>query len=236
MTTKKPSLPIQLPLWLRLRDDAKLDNFYAKGNELAISSIRHLFEEGERFLYLWGAKGTGCSHLLQSACHHAGTLGKTSVYLPMDELIDYPVELLENLEQLELVCIDDVQAIAGNSQWEEALFHLFNRIRDAGGRLLTAATMPPRQLPIQLADLQSRLSWGVVIQLHELSDEEKLTALKMRAHVRSMELPDEVARFILLRSPRDLAAMFSLLDNLDDASFIVKRKLTIPFVKETFNW
>ncbi|MFP8968502.1 DnaA regulatory inactivator Hda [Pokkaliibacter sp. CJK22405] len=237
MRSKRHSAPIQLPLWLRLRDDATLGNFYPVGNEMLVDMLQRLFDTGsESCLYLWGKKGSGCSHLLQAACHMADSQGKRSVYLPLAELADYPVSVLENLEQLDLICIDDIQAISGTPQWETALFHLFNRVRDAGKKLVMAGEMPPRQLQLDLPDLHSRLSWGVVVQVKEMGDEDKLQALQLRARVRGMDLPDDVARFILFRCPRDMKGMFTVLDRLDDASLTAKRKLTIPFVKTTMNW
>ncbi|MFB9885623.1 DnaA regulatory inactivator Hda [Balneatrix alpica] len=229
--------PVQLPLWLQLREDATLENFVDQGNELAVASVRGLWQpQAEQFLYLWGSTGAGVSHLLQAACHLAGKAGRAAVYLPMAELADYPVALLENLDQLDLVCLDDIQVIATNPAWQEGVFHLFNRLREQQKPLLVGASMPPRQLPLSLADLQSRLSWGMVLQLQQLDDNGRLQALKLHAHARGMDLPDEVARFILSRAPRGSRALLAVLEKLDDASFAAKRKLTIPFVKTTLGW
>ena len=145
-------------------------------------------------------------------------------------------ELLDNLELCELVCLDDLDAVAGRSDWEEGLFHLFNRLRDSGRRLLLAGTMSPRELPIQLPDLKSRLTLALVFQLHELSDEDKLRALQLRASRRGLQMSDEVGRFILTRGERSMSALFELLERLDQASLQAQRKLTIPFLKETLGW
>ena len=157
-------------------------------------------------------------------------------YLPLAELADYGPELLDNLEQCELVCLDDLDAVAGRADWEEALFHLFNRLRDAGKRLLLAAATSPRELGVQLPDLQSRLTLALVFQLQELADEDKLRALQLRASRRGLQMPDEVGRFILTRGARSMSALFELLEQLDQASLQAQRKLTIPFLKETLGW
>ena len=132
-----------------------------------------------------------------------------------------------------MVCLDDLGAIAGNDEWEVAIFDLFNRIKETGKTLLLmSADQPPQQLPIKLADLRSRLSWGENYQLAELSEYKKAAVLQQAARKQGLELPDEVAKFLLNRLDRDLTYLFSVLEKLDKASLQAQRKLTIPFVKE----
>ncbi|SEI54136.1 regulatory inactivation of DnaA Hda protein [Azotobacter beijerinckii] len=232
--------PIQLPLGVRLRDDATFANYYPGANAGALGYVERLCEPDagwtESLIYLWGGEGVGRSHLLQAACIRFEQRRELAIYLPLAELADYGPALLDNLEQSELVCLDDLEAIAGRADWEEALFHLFNRLRDAGRRLLLSAAMPPRELPVKLPDLKSRLTLALVFQLQGLSDEDKLRALQLRASRRGLHLTDEVGRFILTRGSRSMAALFELLDKLDQASLQAQRKLTIPFLKETLGW
>lgn len=232
--------PIQLPLGVRLRDDATFANYYPGANAAALGYVERLCEADagwtESLIYLWGGEGVGRSHLLQAACLRFEQRGESAVYLPLAEVADYGPELLDNLEQCGLVCLDDLDAVVGRAEWEEALFHLFNRLRDAGRCLLLAAAAAPRELPVGLADLQSRLTLALVFQLHALSDEEKLRALQLRASRRGLHLTDEVGRFILTRGERSMSALFELLERLDQASLQAQRKLTIPFLKETLGW
>ncbi len=232
--------PRQIPLGVGLRDDATFGNFLAHQNLQAKQAVEAMAEGlpglSEQYICLWGVPGSGCSHLLQAACHAMTVRGRQSFYLPLDELAGYGPDILDELETLDLVCIDHIQAVAGDPVWEQALFHLFNRLRDAGTSLLVAAAQPPRQLPVRLPDLASRLSWGLVFQIHALDDEAKLAALRLRALGRGIHLTADVAQFILYRSPREMGQLFSILDQLDTASLTAKRKVTIPFVKETLGW
>ena len=116
------------------------------------------------------------------------------------------------------------------------MFHLFNRLRDSGRRLLIAASQSPRELPVKLPDLKSRLTMALVFQMRGLSDEDKLRALQLRASRRGLHLTDEVGHFILTRGTRSMSALFELLERLDQASLQAQRKLTIPFLKETLGW
>lgn len=219
----------QLTLRIGLRDSATFGNFLVGANAAPL----HLLQQGaEPFVYLWGGWGSGRSHLLQAACHAATARGGNPAYLPLGELAGAGVELLDGLEQMSLVCLDDLQAVTGNAAWEEGLFHLYNRVRDAGGHLLAAADASPAALGVELADLRSRLAWGPVFQLQPLDDTGKLMALQLRARARGMELNEEVGTYLLRRCPRDMHALFELLERLDQASLAAQRRLTIPFVRE----
>lgn len=232
--------PTQLTLGINLTEDITFNNYYPGANAAALDYVERLCDPHagwvENLIYLWGQQGVGCSHLLQAACLQFQITGRRAIYLPLAELICYTPDILEDLEQYDLVCLDDLQVITGHKVWQEALFHLFNRLRDSGKNLLIAADSPPRGLQLALADLQSRLSLALVFQLHSLSDEDKLRALQLRASRRGFDLPDEVGHFILARGSRDLASLFALLDKLDKASLEARHKLTIPFVKQVLNW
>ncbi|MBB3140613.1 DnaA regulatory inactivator Hda [Halomonas organivorans] len=229
--------PAQLPLGVGLRDDATFANFHPGPGAALVDRLKHqLDDDGEPFLYLWGSEGVGRSHLLQAACHAASDRDRRALYLPLEELGHFPPLMLEEVERLDLVAIDDLERVVGRKRWEEALFHAFNRLRDAGRRLVIAAEAPPRQLAVKLPDLASRLTWGMTFHVQGLGDDDRLAALQLRARMRGMQLPDEVARYILHRGPRTLEALFESLETLDHASLSAQRKLTIPFVKQALGW
>ena len=226
----------QLPLLVQLRDDATLDNFLATdANAPLLEAVRGLSEgQGESVVFIHGGQGSGKSHLLQGACHLAG---ENALYLPLRELSVFPPEeVLSGVETLELVALDDLDVVMGQQAWELALFGLYNRAREWGCRLLMAAAGAPRTLEVELADLRSRLSWGVVYQLAAGSDEQKQAILQFRAARRGLKLGDEVASYIVTRAPRDLAQLLELLERLDRASLVGKRALSIPFVKQVLGW
>lgn len=228
-----PKALAQLPLGLSLKDDASFDNFYAGKNIEIITALQNTASgRGEKIIYLCGSRGQGLSHLLQASCHDAARHRISAVYLPLGELIQQSPEMLLGFELLSLVCIDDMQCVAQSSQWEEAVFHLFNRVYDAGGSMIIAGNDLPKSLPLKLPDLVSRLSWGVVYQLHPLDDAEKINVLIQRAKSRGITLSEEVGKYILSHCPRHMTTLFAALDALDKASLAAQRRLTIPFVKE----
>jgi DnaA family protein len=223
----------QLTLPLQLQDNANFANFFAGENQLLLDYLKQFIRgQHDYYLYLWGHSGVGCSHLLQACCQDALEQGLTAVYIPLAYIKDFKASMLVGLETVSLVCLDDIQNIAANTEWEEAVFHLYNRIMTAQNHLLIAGHSVPAELNIQLPDLSSRLASGVVTQIQTLTDEEKIMALQMRAKLRGFDLPHEVAEFLLHRFPRNFSILFDALEKMDKASLSAQRKLTVPFIKK----
>ena len=224
----------QLPLPIHQSDDETLENFYAENNLLLLNSLQKNFLQlHQQFFYLWGNKGSGKSHLLKGVCQHYLAQQRPALYVPLNKAQYFSPAVLENLEQQALVCLDDLQAVIGNAEWEVAIFDLINRVRETGRTLLImSADQSPVNLPVQLPDLASRLTWGEVYQLTPLNDHQKIEVLQKAAYLRGIELPDETANFLFKRLERDMKTLFNALEKLDQASLQAQRKLTIPFVKE----
>lgn len=219
----------QLALPLRLADHAVFASFLADGNEALIAFLQQLADgTTDAGCWLWGAAATGKTHLLQATCDRAGD---RSVYVPLASLAAADPAVLEGLARRDLVCLDDLDVVAGRDEWERALFELCNQILDVGGRLVIAASQAPRASRIALPDLVSRLSRLPVFQLRPLEEAGRAAALQLRARHRGLNLPDETARYLLSRSRRDMTSLYQLLDKLDAAALQAQRRLTIPFVK-----
>lgn len=222
----------QIPLELRL--DPRLDfaQFYPGGNDEIVAALSRSAEgEGEPFLLLWGPEGHGKTHLVHAVGGRAHEHGRTVAYVPLRDSARLPPEVLEGIEAYDLVCLDDVDAIAGDARWEEAVLHAFNRLRQRERQLIVTSTASPNQLPIVLPDLKSRLGWGMALHLQPLDDAGKLAALTRRARHMGLDLPTAVGQFLLAHCPRDLPSLWALLDRLDQGSLAAQRPLTIPFVK-----
>lgn len=224
----------QLTLPLPLPDDETFASFYAGENTALVAAIQtSLSKSGSQVIYIWSGLGGGRSHLLHAACSMAASQHQAVAYIPLARYQDFTPAVLDGLEQLPLVCLDDIEAIAGHREWEIALFDLYNRVIETGQTcLLITGDATPKALRLSLPDLTSRLVWGQVYRLHHLSDQDKLNALQLRAELRGFELPDDVGRFLLKRLDRDMRTLFTTLNQLDRATITAQRKLTIPFVKE----
>ncbi|WP_043739849.1 DnaA regulatory inactivator Hda [Thioalkalivibrio nitratireducens] len=228
----------QLPLDLRLRDSSRFETFHAGNNGLAVAAVQAVaraFPEagtGERQVYLHGDAGSGKTHLLQAACHEAFSRGHRCGYLPLAEFAARdPAAVLEALDQLDLLVLDDLQAVAGQRGWERALFGLINRVRDRDGRLVLAARAGPDGIGCLLPDLVSRLAWGPVFRLEQPGEAGIRTILQQQAARRGLTLSTAVADYLLRHECRDLDRLLRLLDRLDLAALAAQRRLTIPFVR-----
>jgi DnaA-homolog protein len=215
----------QLALGVRLRAGAVFESFSPGLNGEVLAAVR---APGTAPLWLWGASGSGKTHLLQAACAAAE---EAAAYFPLARRFALPPEALAGFERTPLLCIDDVDAVAGNAAWERALFQLFNEAAELRTRLIFAAAAPPRQSGWSLEDWRSRAAACVVYQLRELDDDGRIEALRLRAAQRGLQLPYETSEYLLKRMPRDLRSLLEILDQLDEASLAAQRRLTIPFIR-----
>lgn len=224
----------QLTLSVSLSDTASFDNFYASGNEELLTALRHFAAtsaSAPTIMYVFGSPGCGKSHLMHAAVRLARDRGQSAHYLPMRER-DVDVSVLDQIDGVGLVCIDDIDVVAGRREAERSLFQLYERIQDNAGRLLTTAHQAAHHLGLQLPDLVSRLQSGGAYRIAPLTDAHKRKALRLRAAGRGIALSDEVTDYVLRRYPRDMHALFGLLDRIDEASLSAQRRITIPFLQE----
>ncbi|MGI9289869.1 MAG: DnaA regulatory inactivator Hda, partial [Gammaproteobacteria bacterium] len=189
---------------------------------------------GSHLVWLWGGEGSGRSHLLQAAVAAATAQNHRSAWLPlsMEGLVP---EMLEGMGQLDLLCVDDVDAVAGDAAWERALFNLFEELRVHDARLIVTAGMPANDVAFDLPDIKSRLASGATWRLNNMNDDELLAALQLRSNWRGLDLPDETGQFLLKRVERSTKSLFTLLDKLDHEALTAKRKLTVPFVSSVLD-
>jgi DnaA-homolog protein len=216
----------QLALAMRLRADAVFESFAPGQNSEILAALK---SANGVPLWLWGAQGSGKTHLLQAVCAGAGD---SAAYFPLHRSLALPPESLAGFERSHVLCVDDVDAVAGDQAWERALFRLFNEATELRTRLIFAAAAAPRQAAWSLEDWRSRAASCVVYQLRELDDEGRIEALRLRAAQRGLQLPYETSEYLLKRMPRDLHSLFQILDTLDEASMVEQRRLTIPFIRD----
>lgn len=222
----------QLTLGMGLRDEATFEGFEPGANGEALGWLLQQVQRGGDRGWLWGPVGAGRSHLLQASCHAAVAQGQRAIYLTSELVRHHRDGVLEGLEHCAVVALDDLGELAGERPVELALFDLCNRVAERGGLLLMAADAAPLSYGWTLPDLASRLAAAAVFRLRPLSDDDKLHALQRRAGMRGLELPERTARYILGHCDRNPAALFALLDSLDEASLAAQRKLTVPFVSQ----
>ena len=232
----------QLTLSVQLPDDETFDSYLRESNRSVVSQLTLFIEQNQvtkpnqpNSFYLFGLTGVGKSHLLHASSTYAAKLHKTSVCLSCAELLLLSVEVLDGLEQIDVICLDDIQLIAGNTVWQQAIFDLYNRVLEQNHYLLISGDQSATELGLSLPDLVSRLSWGLTEQVKPLNDGEKVAALQYRASKRGLTLSSEAANFLLNRLSRDMGNLITSLDTLDKVSIREQRKITIPFIKDVLH-
>ncbi len=211
----------QLALDITAPPAPMLGNFIVGRNAELLAHLRTAVAgSGERFVYLWGEAGCGRTHLLKAAAAEAqGHYVSCAAHDPVSD-------------SAMLLAADDVEGLSPDAQ--AALFHRYNTLREQGGGLIASGKVPPVQLKLR-ADLLTRLAWGLVVQVHALSDSEKAQALAQHAKARGFTLRDDVSAYLLTHAPRDMGALFATLDALDRFSLETKRGVTVPLVRELLN-
>jgi DnaA-homolog protein len=175
-------------------------------------------------VYLWGAAGTGKTHLLNafvaSLSSHGARAGSFGAAHPLPWTHD---------ADWAAVVIDDCDALDADQQ--QAAFALFVEASTHGTAIVAAGRLPPVDLPLR-EDLRSRFGWGHVFALQPLSEAETRSALRREADRRGVFLSDEVMGYLLTRFARDLKHLMRLLDRLDEFSLANKRAVTVPLLKQ----
>jgi DnaA family protein len=248
--SQSPSLPRQIALDLGHTPKPTLDNFIATGNENLMAVLKDIqrtwqgskdestfnaaLNTDTKMIHLWGPSGSGRTHLLSALQLQASELGINAYLLnhdsSMDEWRACADALTENNQAPGLLCVDDIDHLSEFAQG--ALFRLHNLIREASHQyLITSSLAPSSNLQIR-EDLKTRLVWGLVFQMHALSDSEKLQALAQAATERGLQISNEVAPWLLKHFHRDMPSLMSLLEALDNYSLETKRAITLPLLKE----
>ncbi|NOQ64031.1 MAG: DnaA regulatory inactivator Hda [Methyloprofundus sp.] len=223
----------QIPIQFDLKVEQSFASFYtAKHEEVVRHLTRTANGTGEQQIFLWGDKGLGKTHLLQACCQHAQYLNRSVFYLELKAGKLPPSSVLDGIEDSDIVCIDNIEYCAGNCEWELALFNFYNLSRANNHQLVISAHGPANEIPLQLADLKTRMSWGLSLKLHELSDSEQIAAFTCKAKYLGFEISPQVGQFLNKHYASDLRALWGLLPKLEQSTLIAKRKLTLPFLKQ----
>ena len=222
----------QIPLKFEFQSNQSFSTFYPGDNTEIITHLKQFLLNQEQQIFLWGIAGTGKTHLLHACIADATQQKKSTFYYSFNAKSLPDPSLLEGLETLDLICFDNLDQIAENSEWEQAFFNFYNAHRDNNKRLIISSSCPPKYLTIQLPDLKTRMSWGLTLKLKTLNDEQQLKALIHKANDLGFEIPVNVGRYIMTRYTSDLPSIWKLLDRIELATLAAKRKITIPFLKQ----
>jgi len=223
--------PKQLTFPWNTVNKSSLEGFYSSEDNFQVVSILKdkTFQDD---LFIYGSKESGKTYLLQAMCNSYSSLNKSSLYIPLKKAMDYGVEIFESLENIQLICLDGIENVISSIEWEKAIFNLINKTLISKSRLIITSSEDLESLNFSLPDLESRLR---KIESHELTpiqDKDILDALKYISKLKSINLGDKEARYLVTYSKRNMSNLVHILESLDQLSMEMKRKITIPLIKK----
>ena len=223
--------PKQLTFPWNKDNKSSFESFYVSeaNKQLVLLLQDELFDDD---LLIFGTKDSGKTFLLQALCNLYNNQKKLVFFLPMKQAIKLSVDILDGLENIDLVCIDGIENVVGNKTWETAIFNLINRSLNSDNRLIFTSSKNIDDMNFELKDLDSRLRKLQSHELHCLADDDLLSALKHIASLRSIELGDKEAQYLLTYVNRNISDLVQILESLDQLSMEMKRRITIPLIKE----
>ena len=221
----------QLALPLELPEHSTLDEYLFGNNQALQDLLRQQREQHDQpLICLLSPPGTGRTHLLLGQCRAAQEAGLQVACMPCAQHTRWQPALLQDLARLDLIALDDIHCLAGQSAWETALFNLYNQAREQDCQLLMSAVTPAP--PFHLPDLRSRLTAGITYQLRPLTDPQHEQLLSQLAARQGLSLPAAVSHYLIQRYTRDTHHLVQLMQHLNQASLIARRPLTVPFVRD----
>ena len=219
--------PRQLIFPFSIDKKSSLSKFFVPlGSENLVKALSN--KDGDDIV-ITGKKGFGKSYLLQSMCNDHSSDSFSVSYIPLREAIKLQPELLDGLESLNLVCIDDLEKIASNKEWQVACFNLINHCSESGCRLIFSCMEGEDDF---FPDLLSRLKKMTNYKINPTPDSQLADALKFIASNLRIPIKDREINFLLNTCSRDLPKLIVSLKEIDSLSMESKRKITIPLIKE----
>ena len=206
--------PKQLTFPWNKINKSSLDGFYiSEENSLLISLLKDNTFSDDLFIY--GARESGKTFLLQAMCNFYNSNKKSSLYIPLKNALDYGVDIFEALEELDLICLDGIEEIITEIEWEKAIFNLINKSLLSGSRLILTSSKDLNSLNFVLPDLESRIRKIQSFELMPIEDKDIFDALIYISKLTSINLGDKEAKYLVTYSNRNITNLVHILESLD---------------------
>jgi DnaA family protein len=216
--------------WNKVNKSSMLGFYCSQENDHLISLLMDSNFVDDLFIY--GTKQSGKTFLLQAMCNSYSSMGKSSLYVPLKKVMNYGVEIFESLENIDLICIDGIEQVISKTEWEKEIFNLINKALISKSRLILTSSKDLKSLNFSLPDLESRIKKIQSSELYPIDDKDIIDALKYISQFKSINLGDKEAKYLVTYSERDISSLIQILESLDQLSMEMKRKITIPLIKE----
>ena len=213
------------------------ENYYSDNdlNTQISEGIKNIFSNKNNQIYIWGGKFTGKSHLLYSANNHFSSIEKKCIYLPMKDYSLFDPDIINNFCDYDLICIDDIDCIFGIKDWEYSFFKMINKALDNSKKIIYTSSSSLVLNKINLKDLHSRLSWGLVYRINNPGDHLKEKILNKIIHEKEYNISLDVCRYLLNRKDRDLVSLIKMIHKVGYQSLSTNKKISIKSLSSIFD-
>ncbi|HVK92889.1 MAG TPA: chromosomal replication initiator protein DnaA [Mycoplana sp.] len=228
--------PVPAPLFGSPLDARYTFESFVEGssNRVALAAAKTIAEAGAgavRFnpLFIHSSVGLGKTHLLQAIANAALSSARSPrvVYLTAEYFMwrfatairdNNALSLKETLRNIDLLVIDDMQFLQGNSIQNE-FCHLLNMLLDSAKQVVVAADRAPWELESLDPRVRSRLQGGVAIEMEAPDYEMRLEILNSRLDAArqedaSLDIPADILSHVarnITASGRELEGAFNQL-------------------------
>jgi DnaA family protein len=183
-----------------------------------------------RMLHFWGEEGSGTGHLAIATAQALQTNGQRVAFVDLAHLTR--LAQFEGLETFPWLVIAHLDEGLGHRETEVALFHLFNGVQAAQGRMLIFSYKPLHALDFVLPDLASRLRSVISYGLPSLSEPQRLEAVQLRARWKGLDISEAIAKQLVKQAGESMVDLMRKLDVLAQEVLIQQRKPSLTLLKE----
>lgn len=201
---------------LQGRDRPTFENFIPGSNTEAVAILEQMASGlGPRFLYIYGPRGAGLSHLLEA-------------FAPGTEDAPFPVPIYR--EDVKHYAADDIDAL--DEGFARQLLQLQNAVyADPEARLVCAGRLPPKELPLP-AGVVNRILGGLCYPIEPLGDKDRFRELKRQAALRGIILTPDMEQWMSVHLPRDMRTLTRVMDVANQIALHGKRRVTLQVIRE----
>lgn len=158
-------------------------------------------------LFLYGASGVGKTHLVNAIgmkvreLHPELRVLYLSAHLFMVQYVDSVRnntinDFIHFYQTIDVLIIDDMQEMAGQSKTQNTFFHIFNHLHLNHKQIIMTSDRPPKDMKDLEERLVTRFKWGLVAELDRPDLELRIDILKEKTRREGLDFPDEVIRYI----------------------------------------
>ncbi|MCK9162483.1 MAG: chromosomal replication initiator protein DnaA [Arcobacter butzleri] len=191
-------------------------------------------------LFIYGGTGLGKTHLLQAIGNYNIELGKTVIYVTIEQFMnDFTFSLRsQNMEHFrnkyrkcDLLLIDDVQFLSGKEQTQEEFFHTFNELHSSNKQIVMTSDRLPSQIASLVDRLKSRFEWGLTADIQIPGLETKIAIIEKKSELNGIKLTKDVIDYIATNLDNSIREIEGVLIRINASANLLNQEINLDLVK-----